>query len=290
VKRIGPELKMPKLKGGEIKVPPFLLDLYVDLRERRLLPLVALLIVGIIAAPILLKEDPSEPEAAPVPSAIGGASEGAAASSLTVVKAEPGLRNYKKRLVRRSPTDPFKQRFTGPVLKGSELNEKTTTSTSTTTESTSTDSETVVTSPSGGSGDSSPGGSSPGGSGTAGTLTYYSFAIDVQISRAWTKPDGTVEKTEPEKRDRVLPPAPLPGEKAPVVTYMGLGGKRHNPLFLISNDVTGVFGEGDCVSGTGVCQLIELEVGMPEVFVYGENDVRYKVLVTKVEPVVTGHT
>ena len=56
MKRIGPELKMPKLKGSDAKVPPVLADLYYDLRDRRLLPLIALILVAIVAAPFLLKE------------------------------------------------------------------------------------------------------------------------------------------------------------------------------------------------------------------------------------------
>ena len=46
----------------ELKVPDFLRDLYYDLRDRRLLPLVALVIVAIVAVPFLLgggsKEEP----------------------------------------------------------------------------------------------------------------------------------------------------------------------------------------------------------------------------------------
>lgn len=45
----GPELKMP-----EMKVPTFLSDLYWDLHDRRLLPLVALIVVAIVAVPFLL--------------------------------------------------------------------------------------------------------------------------------------------------------------------------------------------------------------------------------------------
>src|SRR5215212_6644176 len=104
---------MPKLRGGEMKVPPFLSDLYADLRDRRLLPLVALILVAIVATPILLGGGSEEPEPVPGP---GTVADGSApmAQELTVVKAEPGLRNYRKRLAHRSPTNPFKQRFTGP--------------------------------------------------------------------------------------------------------------------------------------------------------------------------------
>jgi hypothetical protein len=289
VKRLGPELKMPKLNGGGMKVPPFLTDLYFDLRERRLLPLVALLLVGIVAAPILLNGGSSEPE--PVPSSpIAAGSAPTASRSLTVVRAEPGLRNYKKRLSHRSPSNPFKQRFTGPDLKGSELNEQTSTSTTSTSTETATG-ETPVAAP-----PSSPGGSSPsGGGGTndqppPGGLIYYAFAADIQITRTETKKDGSKETGDPVVHKGVLPATVLPGEKAQVVTYMGISPKTRKPLFLVSTDVTGVFGEGKCVSGAGSCQLIELEPKFPETFFYGENDVRYKINVLSVEPVVTGHS
>ena len=53
----GPELKMP-----ELKVPDFALDLYYDLKERHLLPLVAILLVAVVALPILLSSGSSEAE------------------------------------------------------------------------------------------------------------------------------------------------------------------------------------------------------------------------------------
>ncbi len=33
----------------------------------------------------------------------------------------------------------------------------------------------------------------------------------------------------------------------------------------------GVFGEGECVTGAETCQLIEVEPGFPEIFVYGRR-------------------
>lgn len=283
MKRIGPDLKMPKFKGSEMKVPPFLVDLYYDLRDRRLLPLIALILVAIIAAPFLLKDDSTEVVPPAPPNAGSAAIQPASEKTLTVVKAAPGLRDYKKRLSRREPTDPFKQRYTAPVLEGSELGEETTTTTTT---------ESTESSSTGSSGESTP--STPGGSGSEGSpspapgkLTFFAFAIDVRIVKARTKPNGKVEQSKPEDHEKVIAPAPLPGAKTPVVTYMGLGGKDHNPLFLVSEDVSAVFGEGKCVSGTGHCQLIELEPGLPEIFEYGENNVRYKINVLKVTPMVT---
>jgi len=285
MKRIGPELKMPKLKGGDAKVPDFVSDLYYDLRDRRLLPLLALILVAIVAAPFLLKSDAEEVEPVPGPAPEVGIQQ-ASEKTLTVVKAAPGLRNYRKRLGRRAPTDPFKQRFTAPVLEGSELNEE---STTTTTEGGGSSSgESSTGGASGGSGEGAPSGGGEA-SPQPGRLTFFAFAVDVRISKARTKPDGSVEKSKPEDREKVIAPAPLPSPKVPVVTYMGIGGKDHLPLFMVSEDVTAVFGEGKCISGTSHCQLIELEPGQPEIFEYGENKVRYKINVLKLVPVVTGH-
>lgn len=284
MKRIGPDLKMPKLKGSEMKVPPFLADLYYDLRDRRLLPLIALILIAIVAAPFLLKDDSTEAVPPAPPTAGGTGIQPASEKTLTVVKAAPGLRNYKKRLSRREPTDPFKQRYTAPVLEGSELGEEVTTTTSEGGSSSTESSGEPAPSTSGGGGSEG----SPTPTPAPGQLTFFAFAVDVRIVKARTKPNGKVEQSEPEDREKVIAPAPLPGAKTPVVTYMGLGGKDHNPLFLVSEDVTAVFGEGKCVSGTGRCQLIELEPGLPEIFEYGENNVRYKINVLKVTPVVTG--
>jgi hypothetical protein len=130
----GPDLKLPdlsrlraKLPGGSrsdetaaagaggagVKAPDFLLDLYYDLRERRLLPLVALVVVAILAVPFLLGRDSEAPELSVPPSgAAGGAASAAEGARLTVVESTPGLRDYRKRL-HGSPTDPFIQKYTG---------------------------------------------------------------------------------------------------------------------------------------------------------------------------------
>lgn len=296
MKRIGPELKMPKLKGGEMRVPPFVSDLYLDLRDRRLLPLVALILVAIVATPILLAGGTEEPEPVVPPSAVAGGSA-PASQSLTVVKAEPGLRNYKKRFAHRTPTNPFKQRFTGPQgLKQAQLNPAPAPSTGepgSADNGIGSESETTATTPGGG------GGGSTGGTGTGGGSSdneipsgaiLYTLEVTVQITRIETKPDGTVDKKGPTVYKDVQAPAPLPGEKTPVITYLGMGSKNHEPLFLVSNEVTAIFGEADCISGAGTCQLMALEEGFPVTFVYGDNDVRYKINLLKAEPVITGHS
>jgi hypothetical protein len=289
MKRLGPELKMP-----DLKVPPVLADLYWDLHDRRLLPLVALVVIAIAAVPFLLgggSEEPA-PSVQDVAAAEASALEAAEAASLTVVEAKPGLRDYRKRLKGRTPTDPFKQRYTQVNLEGAQLNPQTESSPETTTTTTSGSSgstepsdggskppstETPETAPSGGDGDGEP------------DLTFYTFAIKVRIAKSGGKNADPSEKQEPVVKERVLPLTELPGEKAPVVTYMGAS-KKGKALLMVSNDVKSTFGDAKCISGDDVCQLLEAEPGFPTTFVYGAGETHYTIKVLKIYPVVTGRS
>lgn len=283
----GPDLKMP-----ELKVPTVVADLFYDLRDRRLLPLVALVLVAIVAAPFLLGGGSEEAAVPPPVPAAAAAQSSTEAAQLTVVRSKPGLRDYRKRLAGREPTDPFKQRYNAPVLNGAELKSQsaTSTSSSTSTETTSTTSPETA----------SPGGSAPspeevssGGGNRGGSpqkITIFSFAIDVKIAHTETEANGTTTMSEPTTRTRVLPTTPLPGEKAPVITYIGLGKKPDHALLMVSNEVKSIYGDAECLSGTETCQLLEVETTFPETFVYGPNDVRYKINVLKIEAVPVGHT
>jgi hypothetical protein len=294
---------MPDLKS--LKVPSILQDLYQDLRDRRLLPLIALLLVGIVATPFLLGGGMEvEEEAAPSPSVPLEASTSSAADrSLTVVEAQPGVRDYRKRLRHRTAENPFKPHYTGPVLAGTQLNGSPETSSSSGSSSSESSSPITVESGSGSSTGSTPApsGGAPAGNGSEGNggggdttgtgqLTFFAFAIDVKITKTTTEPDGKKSKPEVTERERVLPPTALPGEKTQVVTYMGISPKTQKPLLLVSEEVESVFGETDCLSGSGRCQLIEVEPKMPVTFVYGENKVRYKLVVKKIEAVPAGHS
>lgn len=284
--KAGPELKMP-----DLKMPAFLVDLYWDLRDRHLLPLVGLVIVAIIAVPFLLSGG-SEPEATPGVSSLGAPpSPESHAASLTVVQAKPGLRAPGKRLRNDHPTDPFVQRYTSADLKGAKLGGGEESAASSTSSSTSTSTSTTVTktSSSGTTEVSTETSGSPAVPGVPPHLTLYAPAIDVKTIRTETMPDGTKQTSDPVIRHRVLPPAALPSEKEQAVTYMGISSKTEAAMLLISDAVTAVFGEAKCLSGESACQLIEVEPGMPMTFVYGPDSIRYKITVLKLEPVVAGH-
>jgi hypothetical protein len=294
--------KGPELKAPSLEVPTFLSDLYYDLRERRLLPLLALALVAIAAVPFLLGGSEEEPAGG---HAVAGASN-ARNSSFTVVESKPGLREYQKRLSHRSPTNPFKQRFSNPAnLNEAQLPES---------------EGAPSTNPEGGTG-SGTGESetSPGRPGSQG-IVFFAWGIDVEIKKvvpggsgggagggegqqpqsltaavpateSSPSTDGTVplsSKTERTLRHKVLPQTPLPSPARPVATYMGLS-SRGKPLFLVSEQVKGVFGETQCLLGGEACQLVEVPLNFPITFVWGANNVRYTFNVRKKELVVTGH-
>ncbi len=105
--------KGPTINLRELKVPDALLDLFYDLRERHLLPLVAVLVVAIVAVPIALSQSSrSQPS-------IGRAAVALAVSNTTtshkgelvVAKTTPGLRPYHRRFGYLSAKDPFEQQY-----------------------------------------------------------------------------------------------------------------------------------------------------------------------------------
>lgn len=257
---------MKKLKSPDLKVPQVFHDLYQDLRDRRLLPLVALLLIAIVAAPFLLSD--SKEEVAPAP--VSRASQpGTEQASMAVVRAAPGLRKP-KRLRHREPEDPFKQQYVSPPLSEEPVTVQSSGAT--------TNEESEV--------DSSPGGTTV--TTVRSGVIFYATAATVKIVRSETTLAGEAVHQEPIIRQRILPSTTLLGEKAQIVTYMGPSSKTRNPTFLISEDVTAVFGEGNCLAGVERCQLIELKENEPEVFVYGANDIRYRITVLGTEIIETG--
>jgi hypothetical protein len=269
----GPELKVP-----DFKVPDFMLDIYYDLRERHLLPLVAILLVALVALPIALTRGSSESE--PTESgAVATPSSAVPSSNLVVAKATPGLRDYRRRLDDRSPQDPFVQQYTGAEteggvgsIEGGAASSSSSESSSVTVESTSTES-TGIELP-------AEGGEEPSETGR----TYYSFVIDVRVVPGSgfgpNKPEPAVRRDLPEL-------TMLPSRKTPALTFMTVSKDEKKVLMLVNDNVRGLFGDGVCVVGTDTCQLIALEPGIPETVVYGADERVYRIEILKLHFVTT---
>jgi hypothetical protein len=274
MKRFGPELKLPKLGSSSFKAPPVVADVYHDLRDRRLLPLAALVVVAILAVPFLLAES-QEPASDPgLGSVESSGGQAAGDSALTVVKATPGIRDYRKRLKGRTPTDPFVQKYTG-VPATSQLK-------SVGSEGEATDGGSSAGSaeaPAESGGDSSVPGSlpsvepSPGGDGGSPTGSGgdgsgggppADSGDDLDEDRLFAyRPDvrfGVAGSGEL-RRHEDLPLATLLPKENPVVIFIGATEGGGRAVFDVSPDVTLVRGEGKCVGGRKKCELLFMGVG-----------------------------
>jgi hypothetical protein len=298
----GPELKMPEFKKPDLKVPGPLADFYYDLRDRRLLPVLALVLVAIVATPILLGGK-SEPVALPPAASAALEATPEKTSKLTVVEATPGLREYSKRLKDRTPSDPFRQQYTGAPGGGgssSSGSAEGSSSSSSTTFSETTESTTVEVETGGGGGSGGGGGNGGGGSGNGSGsgapsppnagVRLFEFVFDVQISHAEPIPDGSQKMSEPQVRKHVKTLTQLPGKKTPVVTIGGYNLHNGKVFLLVSDEVRSLDGEFTCATRppSGLCELLELEPGFPLELTYGPEKVAYRIKITDVGTVWTG--
>jgi hypothetical protein len=312
--------KGPEFKLSDLKVPDFVYDLYYDLKERHLLPLVAILLVAMVAVPIVLEsskhssEEPSAPTPAPATAstaAVGGE------EALVVARTEPGLRELRRRFQHYRALDPFAERGGSeaaseesgeasgeagepapPAIEappaeatvvGGEASEPAPV------ESSPVEIPSVpVEVPSAPAVDapSEPSGPESNDQGGPTRTRFASNAIDVRIvsvphpsasnagTKARPKPTAEVRHDLPEL-------TMLPARATPAVAFMGTSRDGKKALFLVSSDVVSIFGEGTCVIGSQTCQLLALEPGLPETFVYGAQEHTYRLELLKIERTLT---
>jgi hypothetical protein len=278
---------MRNLKLPNLTVPSFLSDLFSDLRDRRLLPLIGVLAVGTLAVPFALSDsgsEPTDPGPATVEAPRGGS---AGPQQLAVVSSDAGLRDYRHRLGG-DPKDPFRQHFTGPVLAGSELGKGA-------------DGPTTEIGGGGGGGGAGAGGSDEPGAAGEEPLGHSEGGeppIDDGDPGDGSKPEPPSAPEEPEPAfvvtvrlgsgdeptvRKLSEPTVLPSEDNPLLVFRGLNEKGNKAVFRISSSVSAVFGDANCLEGTDRCELIEVEPGFPVVFVYGESERLYRLTVVDIE-------
>lgn len=259
--------------------PQLLTDLYSDLRERRLLPLIVVLLAGIVVVPIVLAN--SSKSAPPPPAAPTAAVVPAKASlpATQVTLADPGVRDYKRRLRGDSPRDPFLPQVSSSSSSGNQ--------------------------PSGASPTSSLvniGASGGSSSGSSVQLTAEGKAAAAAANGTATGPPASVtsggSSTVPSSgsrqgssqsssqgskiifyrlkvrsglvggemtvKDEVGPTTSLPSKSVPALAFLGVTFDANlvadQAYFLVSNGVSLVTGTGECSFGAP-CQLVAMKPG-----------------------------
>lgn len=278
-----------------VKVPKIVSDLYGDLRDRHLLPLVVVLIAAMIGAPILLNKhsDGEEPAA---PAVASGSRVDDADAAFTVVPAKTELRSPSKRLGHRRALNPFRQPKSPTSVEGSE---GVSSAASSDAESTV---EGVPVHPTSERGAESPSpveapvseGSTtpevvspaPAKEGAAKTESHTETEVVVQNQTVGYEIEaeaGFVPHTSLHKS--IAPMTKLPNKKHPVILFMGLSKDNKRALFLMTSGVTAYYG-GRCALDKEACQLLELKPGKSITFAYGYGKTKYKLHLDRIVPVV----
>lgn len=268
-----------------------------DLRDRRLLPIVALLIAGIVAVPFLIRSD-TEPVTPTT--ALGAAIEDAPELD-SVVAAEPQLlRDFRVRLDGSRSKNPFKPVVPfdagTDVTQGLPSGELETGGADATATGPTTPDSSGTPSPTGNTGNTTPaeagdgtddsGSDEPDGDGDdpapqpkppkESLLTYE---IDIRVSE-----DGGGKS---KKMNGVQSLAFIPGDNRPVIQYItsDIGGTRSS--FVVSNAVIGARGDGQCAPAPDACQFLFLEPGQSENLTYDPNGKTYRVELLRIHRIKT---
>jgi hypothetical protein len=267
--------KGPDLKLSEIRVPGFLTDVYYDLKDRHLLPLVVILLVALVAVPIALSES-SEPEVVfPVEASLESEASAGGGAEALVAQSAPGLRDYRRRLEHLQAKNPFKQQYANPVGESTGESASAESGSSAAAESAPYQPPTEPSSEPTEEGNPGPGG-----------LRYYSYAIDVKVSGGGSQEDKG-EKAKATERHNLPELTMLPSRKTPALVYMGSTRDGKKALMLVSSDVDSIFGDAKCVLGSETCELLAMEPGLPETIVYGGSGRTYHVELLKIHLVET---
>lgn len=261
-------------------------NLIIDLRNRRLLPVVGLLIVAIVAIPMLLKEEAPVPiEAPPAPAGAAVASSDGILDSISFVSS-PQVRDYKDRLASFKAINPFKDRYAKRAARLEKQAEKAAAAAESgggggltgqggsapggNAKGVGGDTGGGAT---GGGGDSGGGGSTGGGDG--GTVTeviIYSWEIDVKVGQI-----GDGEKKKGVKAGKFLP-----GEKRPIVQFLEGDFEETQAAFYVSRNVGKVDTNGNCIRSKKDCEFLILEEGQEAKFFYEPEGRTYRLKLGKV--------
>jgi hypothetical protein len=253
------------------KLPHFVTDIFDELRDRHLLPVVIALAVATVAIPVLLSSSSESPPPAPDVGAELAAPESGSVP-IAVLAEDPGLRRYKQRLDRLSPKDPFKQQYQSSVTGAAELGGSVAVGGG--------DDGTGSVGFNGG-GDSGsapdpvPGGTSPG-SGGGSQPKSVSYRIDVFAG----------EQGATKRRDGVKAMTPLPGNAKPVVVFLDVSPDRKKALFMVSSQAILLPGAGTCILEDGTaCQVMSLRPKLTASFTYGIDGKTYRLRVVRIKRV-----
>jgi hypothetical protein len=251
-----------------MKIKNLLLELWYDLLEKRLWPVAAVLLVGLVAVPVVLSKPAEQPPAAPSSSADSTPAPNERGSLAAMVKLAETDAGSGSPLDVFDPGDPF--RPPSAVIRGADGGTDEAASEagpSDTSSDTSTsgggDGSTDVTGGGGGGGE--PGGTTDpgdtGGSDGGKTTTEYRYVIDATFTA-----NGRKRKIKGMERLDILP-----SEASPLLVFLGVSSDAGNAVFLVDSTLEAA-GEGKCKPSATECAFVYLGPGSEHEFTTEEGD------------------
>jgi hypothetical protein len=257
----------------------FLLDLWQDLREKRLWPVALVLLLGLAAVPVILAKPAEDPGPPPAVKAAPPSEEEEQDTELAQVSLEEGDAAAGSTLGVFDPSNPF--RPPAKVVKRSENKNSDAPKPGA-------DDQTAPSSGSGGSSDSGSGGADtgttppPSGGGTTPrddggddtpTTTVYKYVVDV----TFTANGRTRGIKGMEKLDM------LPNQSSPLLIAMGVTADGGNAVFMVDSTLKAA-GEGSCKPSGKECAFAYIGPGSEHVFTQEDGD-SYTVRVDEIRKV-----
>jgi hypothetical protein len=265
-----------------------ILDLWADLRAKRLWPVAALLLVGLVAVPVALsKRSEAPPAPAPVENASQSNAAQAAKDALASVKLDKDMVGTGSSLDTFDPSNPFLP--PAQIVKGAKQTSATaaqagpSTSFGPTSGGSTGPAETGSTDGGTGGGGGQSGGGTGGGTGggneTGGgktTTTSYTYVIDATFTaNGRTRTIHGMQKLDV-----------LPSEADPLLIFMGVADDAGNAVFLVDATLQ-TAGEGTCKPSPSECAFLYLGPGSEQQFTTGDGD-SYSLVVDQIRKVKVG--
>jgi hypothetical protein len=223
----------------------FLLDLWHDLRAKRLWPIAAVLVIALVAVPVMLKKS-SENGSSPVPPPPAAAASGAGADASKAVVVADASTSHNSTLGVFNNKNPFKP-------------DKSVITAQTPPSNNAAPSAPQSSAPSQGGGDSTPstgGGSAPSGGTTPSQPVKpqapkgpFAYTVDVKFGRrGLLRTHHDVQKLDV-----------LPDQNNPLVVFLGVNTKGDTAVFLTDTSLKAA-GEGTCKPNGDTCSFLYLKV------------------------------
>jgi hypothetical protein len=257
----------------------FLLDLWHDLKEKRLWPVAVVLLVGLVAVPVLLAKPADEPPA-PAPVAGDAGPKPDVLKQLAKVKLGDDEVGDGSTLGAFDPSNPFKPPK-GAIKKQADASAVAAGPNATTagSQGLTGDGGSTVT-PGGGTTGGVPGGL-PGDGNTGGgdpttTTTVYKYVVDLTFTA-----NGNRRRIKGmEKLDM------LPNQSSPLLIFLGVTAKGSNAVFLVDSTLKAA-GEGKCKPSAAECAFAYIGAGSEYIFTEEDGD-SYTVRVDEIRKVKVG--